>query len=317
VNQDPLNNQIDPPTEPPDTQSHEPGDPDTAQDIEGERQADAHKDAVTFSRERFEQELMIDMVLRRGVAVVAFAAVVFAVIFSHSSSMFGMLVVMLCVFAWILISSISANVWRSLSTVTAMIGPSPVTAETHLAELMRRRALMRWVRLLLYHRLASIRHRQHRFAESAAICQAILAQPLGPARRQRGSMLLILAEASMQCHDLHSTYWALVQLQEVKLNLAERLQRLAIQTRYEVLSGHDRAALSGIQQKLLLAELMPAEHCGAMHAMLTASAKRAGKQELADWLFKRSELLCGRERLDKLIRGAFAIGVVGPPEDQV
>lgn len=282
---------------------------------------------VRFTPERFVRELWIDTALRRTVAVAAVLAIIglalfeqagasvnFLAVFGQVVSPLAFLVVILLVVGWIGVSTISANVWRALPAVTAMIARNPDVAEDGLARLMKRRPLMRWVRLLLYHRLAAIRHRQHRFQESAAICRAVLSEPLGPARRQRGSLLLMLAEASLQCRDMHGAYGALYELHREKLGLAERLQRLAIQTRYEVLNGHDRAALGGLRDKLMLAELMPAEHCGAMHAMLTASARRVGRPELADWLWRRSQLLCGPEKLDRLVRGAFAIGVVGPPE---
>lgn len=276
---------------------------------------DSAQGQIVFSPTRFERELVVDAALRRGIVIISILSIGGLLMSGQSGSLVGFAVLLLCVFAWIGMSTISANVWRALAGVTAMIGRNPALAETHLAVLMKKRPLVRWVRLLLYHRLASIRHRQHRFAESAAICRAVLSQPLGPARRQRGSLLLMLAEASLQGRDLHGAYAALSVLHHTPLVLSERLQKLTIQTRYEVLSGHDRAALNGIQQKLLMAELMPAEHCGAMHAMLTTSAKRAGREELADWLWRRSELLCGRDRLDRMMQGAFAVGVVGPPEE--
>jgi len=269
---------------------------------------------VTFTYDRFARELWFDSAIRQTLAVMALVTLVFVLVFDLSDTSLGLLVVIGLVFGWIAINSVSANAWRMLPAVTLMIGRDPGSAEVELAGLMKRRPLMRWVRLQLYHRLAAIRHRQHRFAESAAICQAVLGRPLGPGRRQRASLLLMLAEASLQGRDLQTAYAALRDLSGLKLGLAERLQRLTIQTRYEVLSGHDRAALKDVRQKLLMAELMPAEHCGALHAMLTASAKRSGNEDLARWLWDRSELLCGREQLDKLIRGAFAIGVVGPPE---
>lgn len=301
------------------------GEPDAARN--GPRHSDGHPRegnghredppramAVSFTPQRFERELWIDSALRRALVLAAVIAIVGLVIYERAETAAAFLVVMLLVFGWIAMNTISANVWRALPAVTMMIGRNPAAAEDGLARLLKRRPLMRWVRLLLYHRLAAIRHRQHRFQESAAICRAVLGQPLGPAGKQRGSLLLMLAEASLQCRDLYGAYAALCELHREKLGLAERLQRLAIQTRYEVLTGHDRAALGGLRDKLLLAELMPAEHCGAVHAMLTVSARRAGRADLADWLWRRSQLLCGAEKLDRLARGAFAIGVVGPPE---
>ena len=295
-------------------QPNEPNEQDDPSAQPSPQVGEPGRSILVFSPDRMLRELWIDLAIRRGLGVLVILAIVALMIFDQAGSTLGLMVVMAVIFAWIGVNSISANIWRALPSVTAMIGRDPILAEAHLADLMKRRPLMRWLRLLLYHRLAAIRHRQNRFAESAAICQTILSQPLGPARKQIGSLLLMLAEASLQCRDMYGAYAALSALAGERLNLAERLQHLAIQTRYEVLCGHDRAALAGVRQKLLLAELMPAEHCGAMHAMLTASAQRAGHNELADWLYRRSELLCGRERLEQLLQGAFAVDVVGPPE---
>ena len=302
-------------TEPP--AQPEPTD-EPAPDSRAEQAAPPHdersRSILQFTPDRFMREIRLDLAIRRGLGVLVLIAVLALMLFEQVNSTVGLIVVVALVFAWFGVNSISANIWRALPSVTAMIAHDPALAEVHLADLVKHKPLMRWLRLMLYHRLAAIRHRQHRFAESAAICRTILSQPLGPARKQRGALLLMLAEASLQSRDMYGAYAALSALAAEPLNLAERLQRLAIQTRYEVLAGHDRAALTGVKQKLLLAELMPAPQCGAMHAMLTASAQRAGHNELADWLYRRSELLCGREQLDQLLQGAFAVGVVGPPE---
>ncbi len=267
-----------------------------------------------FSPDRFFKELRIDTALRWTATVLVIVAIVVVTGFDQASSVAGLVLAVLLIFAWVAVSSISAGVWRALPAITAMIGHDPSAAEAALAQQMKRRPLMRWVRLTLYHRLASIRHRQHRFHESAAICREVLSQPLGPARGQRGRLLLMLAEAHLQNKDLYGTYAALHDLHREPLELVESLQRLALQTRYEVLAGHDRAALAGARQKLLLSELMPPMHCGVMHAMLTASANRTGQRELADWLWRRSKLLCGPEQLDRLVKSAFAVDIVSPPE---
>jgi hypothetical protein len=280
---------------------------------EGSAERSESKGMGPFDPQRFYRELQIDGALRWVSGVLIVVAIIAAVGFDQSGSVVGLGLVMGLVFGWVWISSISTGVWRALPGVTASIGPDPSAAEQALAQLVRRRPLMRWVRLMLYLSLASIRHRQYRFAESAAICQAVLSQPLGPARRHRGRLLLMLAEAQIQCGNLWDAYLALSELHRQQLTLVESLQRIAIQTRYEVLAGHDHAALADVRQKLLLCELMPPIHCGAMHAMLTASAQRTGQHELADWLWRRSELLCGRETLARLVKSAFAVGIVGPP----
>ena len=284
----------------------------------GSRHDDApQQEPVTidpFDPSRFEQELQLDAVIRWGAGVLILAALVFAALFDQSGSVGGLALVMLLVFLWIWISAISTSVWRELPGVMMMVGPDPAAAEAALVPLFKRKPLMRWVRLMLYMTLASVRHRQQRFAESAAICQAVLTKPMGPAKRQRGRVLLMLAEARLQCADLHGAYQALYEAHGIRMSLAESLQRIALQTRYEVMAGHDRAALANTRQKLLLSELMPPVQCGAMHAMLTVSAKRTGQGDLADWLNRRSELLVGADQLQRLIQSAFAVSIVSPPE---
>lgn len=267
-----------------------------------------------FNHDRFVKDLWIDSALRWLMLGAVAIAAVYLILTDLSNSPAGLVVIMLLAFGWIAINSISATIWRTLPHVTALIGPDPDAAEAQLTELIKRRPLVRWVRLMLYHRLASIRHRQHRYPESAAICQSLLAQTLGPARRQRAALLLMLTEARLHCVQLPEAYTALVQLHTEPLSLVESLQRLTLQTRYEVLAGHDAAALTGVRQKLLLAELMPAEHCGAMHVMMTTAAKRAGNTQLADWLWRRAKLLCSPTQIQQLFAGPFAIGVVAPPD---
>jgi hypothetical protein len=267
-----------------------------------------------FAPDRFYNDLWFDSAIRWSVIVLVATAAGYLFLYDLTSTTTGLAVVMLLAFGWIAINAISATTWRTLPQITTTIAHNPDAAEALLAEQLKRRPLVRWVRLMLYHRLASIRHRQQRFHESANICQTLLNQSLGPARNQRNPLLLMLLEASLHTGQLHAAYSALLQLHAQPLTLVESLQRLTLQTRYEVLAGHDHAALAGVRKKLLLSELMPAEHCGAMHAMLTTSATRTGQQQLADWLWRRTKLLSSPAQLKKLFSGPFAIAVVAPPD---
>jgi len=312
VNEYPPNNK-DPDEDGPDDQ----GDPNAQTDQHAEQSTPTPSQGQhipPFSPEHFLRDLWIDSAMRWAAFVVVILAAGYLILFNLTDSNLGLLTVLLLALGWIMINSISATLWRSLPEVTELIGRDPAAAEALLAEQLKRRPLVRWVRLMLYHRLAAIRHRQQRFHESAVICQSLLAQPLGPARKQRGPLLLMLLEAQLQCGNLHGAYAALMQLHAQPLSLIESLQRLALQTRYEVLAGHDAAALVGVKQKLMLAELMPADHCGAMHAMLTTSATRAGHQDLADWLWRRTNLLCSPDQVEHLFSSPFAIGVIAPPD---
>lgn len=223
---------------------------------------------------------------------------------------------------WLLVNLGAARAARQLAAISAGIGVSPVAAETtggdgliesqpggeapavHAAMLkpptaVEREisaALSRWplpwaLRILLYHRLAVLRHRQGRFDEASAVCQAILAQPMGKVEHLRAELLLMMAESRLRCGDAWGAYSALVELSRRRLGLMQHLQRLAIQTRYEVMTGRYDAALFRLEERIALAELMPAEQGAAMHAMLATAARRAGRKPVAEWLSRRAELL--------------------------
>ena len=207
------------------------------------------------------------------------------------------LLIVLVAASWIAVSVISARVVQQLSSITELMTHDPDEAEAVLAAAIRRRPLQRSVRLLLYHRLAMLRHRQQRLGESSAICQALLGRQHGLAREVRVHLLLMLVEAHLHFHDLHTVYQGLTALHRTPLNLLELLQRMALQVRYEILAGHHRAALVQIDRRLQLAELLPAAQCGLMHLLLATAAQRAANTPLATWLRSRAELLCTADQM--------------------
>jgi len=212
---------------------------------------------------------------------------------------------------WIGMSLVSAKVTRDLPQLTAMVDSNPAVAEDALVDLLERKPLLRWLRLLLYHRLAAVRHHQQRHAETVMICRGVLSYPLGPAEPARAHLLLLLTESSLAIGDVYGAYHALTGLAHAKLSLTEALQRLALQTRYESMIGADDAALWALEHKLALAELMPAVQCGSLHALWARSADRAGRDDLAGWLWSRAELLCTPPHLDAMRQGAWGAGIVG------
>lgn len=288
--------------------SHEPSDPS-----EGDGTGDRALETVPpFTGARLERELNRDVALRWG--MVAVAVVVFLVVTAAGAGTMATTVVALglIVAAWLLLNVNSARISRDLPELTPMIESQPAYAEDRLARHLRAKPLMTWVRLMLYHRLAGLRHRQRRFEESLAIAAAVLQRQrrLGPAREARAHLLLMLAEAAMERRDLISAYHALLQLHYTRLSLVEALQRLALQTRYEVMCGYHQRALHRRDQKVQLAELMPAAQCGAVHAILATAATHTRQEGLAHWLWRRAELLCTAEQLSELKTGGFSIGIV-------
>jgi hypothetical protein len=123
---------------------------------------------------------------------------------------------------------------------------------------------------------------------------------MGNAERVRAHLLLLAAESYLITGRLEPAHTALRQLQALRLNLVESLQRMALQTRYEISAGQDDQALHALDSKIEQAELMPAAQCGALHAMFAIAARRARQTPLADWLQRRAELICGRESLEEI-----------------
>ena len=116
----------------------------------------------------------------------------------------------------------------------------------------------------------------------------------------RAHLLLMLIDSHLQMKNLWHAYAGLIALHACRLNLSERLQLLLLQKRYEVLAGRDHAAVLNLQKTVELAEVMPAVQCGVIHAMLAASAKRLGKQNMAKWLEKRAKLMLTEEQLSRI-----------------
>lgn len=226
------------------------------------------------------------------------------------------LLMAMLVAAWLGLNMISVSVSRQLGAVSRHISAEPAEAETALAALMRRWPLVTWVRLMLYHRLAVLRYRQRRFAEAAAICQAVLNHRLGAAGHMYPSILLLLAGSGVEAKQLQPAYDALLRLHQLPLSLTQALQRLALQTRYELLAGYDANVLEQGALKVQYAELMPAPQSGAMHAMLATAAERTDRHELADWLWRRAELLSEPGVYEKLRQGQFNVQLIDEQQQQ-
>lgn len=250
-----------------------------------------------FSMKAMQRQITFDLWLR-ALAIGAIIAVLIVFLAMEAQASFAswlaLAIVMVC---WLALNMINIATSRQITQITLEMDRHPDMAEHNLVAAMSRRPLMRWVRLLLYHRMALLRHRQQRFDESAAICQAVLSYPLGTAASARASLLLTLAEAELEQGNLPVAYIALMRLHTVPTTLVEALQRLVLQTRYEVACGYDSLVLRQYRQKIRQAECMPAAACGTMHGLLFVAASRLEQNELAHWLHQRMQLLLEAEQV--------------------
>lgn len=266
-----------------------------------------------FDPDRFAKQIAADEVLRGVLIAAVVAAMVSTLLLPGVAVVSGLLAPLVVLSLWMWLSISTARVARSLTSFGELMTTEPDQAEEALNEMLRVRPVMRWARLLSYHRLAGLRHLQRRFAETAAICLCLLNQPLkGPAAATRPHLLLMLAEAQLEIGNLPGAYHALAHLHQTRLGLAQSLQRLAIQTRYELAIGAYDSAMHRARAKIELAELMPAKHCAAMHAMLATAAEHAGQAKQSAWLWERTRLLAEPELIEQLTQGGFGLAVVEP-----
>ena len=267
-----------------------------------------------------ERQLRIDSAIR--IVTMASIGVCFVTAWSldTSGSHVSFFLVILFLLVWYALNRISVQAIQQLPALTALIDQDPAEAERRLEAALDRRPMQQAIRLLLYHRLAVLRHRQGRYAQAAAIATTVLSQQ-GRALRAldstgemgiRGTdsdgagtiqvhLLLLMVDCRLRCGDLVGAYWGLVDLQRMRLTIVDLLQVLTLQTRYEMATGHTAAALRQIEQKMKLFELLPATECGVMNALLSIAAKVQHQYPLARRLQQRARLMCTAEQFTALM----------------
>jgi hypothetical protein len=164
-------------------------------------------------------------------------------------------------------------------------------AERQIDEALRSFSIFRAVKLRSLHHLALLRHAQRRWLESVVLCQELLQQRLGTLAGISRSTRLILADSLLNVGDLHRAHEALAGLYQQRLSLGEALELTVVQTDYLARVGAWEQMVSGIGQKVQLAELLPSEASARVQGLLALAAKKVGKSELSEWLRKRAELL--------------------------
>lgn len=269
-----------------------------------------------FDPQRLRKRMVMDQVFRWGLIILLFLVVLPAG-FTNANSWNVLPVVILLGAGWLWLSMTSARAAQMLALITQALDQNPAEAEALIAQAEQRWPLQRALRLLIYHRLAVLRYRQHRFAEAAAIAQAVLSHRLGMLEDGgvsgltgastptlgpvRSHLLLMLAECRLRLGDLWNAHQALTQLHSTRRNLLENLQLLSLQTRYEVQAGYDAQALHDLERKLAMADLMPPPYAAALHLHLAQAAGRTGQTLLSDWLRRRAALLATSNQVAQVL----------------
>ena len=212
----------------------------------------------------------------------------------------GMMLLFVVLLVWIVLGYHSIKSSRLAAGSTSLIAAGEYEeAEVQIEQALRHFSLFRASKLLSLHHLAVLRHAQKRWHDAAELCRALLRQRLGALTGLSRQSRLILADALLELGDLRGAHEAISGLYSQRLTLAEALSLLHVQLDYLARINAWDQMLAGLGSKLQLAELMNAASSARTQAMLALAARKAGREELAQYLRRRVELLTDVDELIK------------------
>lgn len=247
---------------------------------------------------RIRRDLTVSTVLKYALVVIAVVGMVIPNIIGFPGGDFLML--MLVGAAWLALSYRSIQGSRVAADSQQLIAAGRLElAEKQIEQSLASFSIFRHAKLMTIHHLAMLRHAQKRWGDTALLCRALLGERLGSLGGISRASRLILADALVEMGDLAGAYQALSELYRQRLSLGEALSLLGVQTEYEVRIGAWSQLMQGIETKVRLAELMPAEASARVQAMLALASKKTGRNDWQHWLRRRVELLCDVQALCK------------------
>jgi hypothetical protein len=245
---------------------------------------------------RVRRDLTLSTVLKiclgLAAAVAIWSPAALGNIANHSVLLLGVGVV------WLVLSYRSLKGSRLAADAPSLIAAGRYeAAERHIDQALRSFSLFRTTKLLGIHHLATLRHAQRRWNESALLCRALIRQRLGPLAPLARASRLTLADSLLEMGDPAGAHEAVVPLYQERLTLGEALQLLSVNLDYQARVGDWRQMATRIETKTQMAELMPAAQAARAQALLALAAKRIGRDDWASWLRRRVELLADVQEL--------------------
>jgi len=193
---------------------------------------------------------------------------------------------------WLVLSAQSVRGSRLAASSPSLIASGRLdAAEQQIEQALHTFSLYRTTKLLSLHHLAMLRHAQRRWEDCAQLCRALLSQRLGSLQSLARQSRLLLADSLLETGDVGGAYDALAALYHQRLSLAEAMNLLAVQLDYQSRVGAWEQMFEGAGTKVQLAELMPAPIAARAEALLALAARKLDKQDWANWLRARAELL--------------------------
>jgi hypothetical protein len=248
--------------------------------------------SADFAISRFRRDQTLSLALKIGLLVGGFICLALAQGSERAYVVTGFMVV------WLMLSFKSARPSRLIADSPALISLGRYEeAEASLDEALRSFSMFRTVKLLSLHHLAVLRHKQHRWADAAKLCQAVLGQRLGGLTSLSKPSQIMLADALLQLGDLQGAHAAISQLYNYRLSLAEALQLMLLQLDYETRIGAWASAFGGVEHKAQMCELLSSAEAATAQAMMGLAAKKLGQAVWSDYLRQRVELLADVDEL--------------------
>jgi hypothetical protein len=249
---------------------------------------------ATISRVR--RDLTIAALLRAALLSAALACVLVGPMLGVHVD--GMLVLMGIGAVWILLSVRSMKGTRLAADSPSLIAAGQYEqAEARIDTALRSFSLFRATKLQSLHHLALLRHAQHRWRDTALLCQALLGQKLGGMGRLPRATLLLMADSSLEMDDLAGAFAAMNRLYQFRLSLNEALALQVLQLDYGSRVGAWEPMLRGVGTKTQMSELMPPPNAARSQALLALAAWKLGHRPLARWLRRRAELLADPQEI--------------------
>lgn len=195
-------------------------------------------------------------------------------------------------FVWLMLSYTSIKGQRIAAQLPMIIASGDFDqAEHQIDQALRSFSIFRSAKLRSIQQLAVLRHAQRRYAETAMLCRALLAERLGALRGISRSALLMLADSMLEMGDLRGAYEALGALYRQRLSLNEAMELTVIQTDYLARIGAWGELMKGVGYKVEMVELMPGARSARVQAMLALAAKKVNRPDWEQYLRRRAELL--------------------------
>lgn len=201
---------------------------------------------------------------------------------------------------WLILSFRSMKGSREIAMSPSLIANGRYEeAERQIEDALNSFNLFRTVKLLSLHHLAMLRHAQRRYQDAAAISRALLGQRLGPLSGLTKQTRLILADALLAMNDLRGAHEAIAGLYQHRLSLSEAMNLLQVELDYQARIGAWQQMAANLPSKVQLAELLPAQASAQTQALLALAARKTGRDDWAELLRRRAELLADVTELCK------------------